>query len=410
MAHSPIQPDERIAFLDVLRGFALLGILISNMPFFVRPFATAMAGERVFGGPIDHVARQLVIFFVEGKFYPLFSLLFGIGLFVQMSRAEASGARFGWLYARRLAALGAIGAAHAFLVWPGDILTNYAVLGFVLLVFRNSRPRTLAAAALAFAVVPFLVTVVSGLARSGPGAAPGASAAAAAAHAWQVYGHGSFLEVTRERWHDYWLLLPSVRIMAPVMLCMFLTGLWLARRGVVHDVAGHRRLLVGIFAVCLPLGLLGNALMVIARDRVASDPAWRLVLLATITFGGPLLSFAYASGIALLVAKDGWRRRLAPLAAAGRMPLTNYLLQSLVCTTLFYGYGLGLQGSLGTAAAALLAIAIWAAQLGLSTLWLRRFACGPAEWLWRSLTYGQLPPMRLRPPPIAVAVDHHQRT
>ena len=115
---------------------------------------------------------------------------------------------------------------------------------------------------------------------------------------------------------------------------------------------------------------------------------------AAVAIGGPLLCFAYASGLALLVAGQPWRQRLAPLGAAGRMALTNYLLQSLVCTTLFYGYGVGLLGRLGAAAGLALALALWAAQLGLSVLWLRHFRYGPAEWLWRSLTYLRAQPMR----------------
>src|SRR5262249_18429776 len=113
-----------------------------------------------------------------------------------------------------------------------------------------------------------------------------------------------------------------------------------------------------------------------------------------VAFGGPLLCFAYASGLALLVARDSWRRRLAPLATAGRMALTNYLLQSLLCATLFYGYGAGLLGRFGAAAGGALTVAILAAELALSTLWLRHFSYGPAEWLWRSLTYLRAQPTR----------------
>jgi len=115
---------------------------------------------------------------------------------------------------------------------------------------------------------------------------------------------------------------------------------------------------------------------------------------AGVALGGPILCFGYASGIALLCAHEGWRRLLAPLGAAGRMALTNYLLQSLVCTTLFYGYGFGLLGRFGAAAGLVLTLAIWVAQLGLSTLWLRYFRYGPAEWLWRSVTYRSVQPMR----------------
>jgi uncharacterized protein len=115
----------------------------------------------------------------------------------------------------------------------------------------------------------------------------------------------------------------------------------------------------------------------------------RPVRTAVHTLGGPLLSLGYASGLALLSTRARWRGVLRPVGAAGRMALSNYLLQSLLCTTLFYGYGFGLLGQLGPAGGALLALAVWAASLAWSTLWLRRFSYGPAEWLWRTLTYGR---------------------
>ena len=401
VAHSPITAEDRIQVLDVLRGFALLGILLANMPFYANPITATMLGEAT-GGP-DRIVSALVRLLVEAKFYCLFSLLFGIGLFVQMTRAEAHGAPFARLHARRLLALGAIGVAHAFLLWSGDILTTYAILGGVLLAFRTRRPTTLAVWALAVLLVPLVYyatsAVVTHLGTDGGTAAARAERlaqlTARSAHDWQVYGHGSFAEVTLQRIRDFRLLLPSLVYMASGMFCMFLTGLWLARRGVLQDLRPHRRWFVRIVAVCAPLGLAANALVVIGRDR-AGDLAWRLVTMVMRTVGAPMLCFAYAAGIALLVTSERWRRRLAPLGAAGRMPLTSYLLQSLVCTTVFYGYGLGFLGRVGIADGAALALLLWTAQLALSTLWLRHFAYGPAEWLWRALTYGRVPTMRRR--------------
>lgn len=397
--HSPLQPEGRIQVLDILRGFALLGILLANMRFYSQPLVAAMMGGPT--GGIDLVTTHLVRFLVEAKFYSLFSLLFGIGLFVQMTRAEAHGAGFGRLYVRRLVALGGIGAVHAFLLWPGDILTTYAVLGFVLLAFRNRQPRTLIVWALVFLVLPLLVvavqTVVTPL-PSGGAASPSralsvAQATVRVSHDWQVYGHGSFAEVTAQRVRDFRLLLPAFVSMAPGMLCMFLTGLWVARRGLLHDVTSHRPQLVRIFAICVVLGAVANGGVLFARESLA-EPGWRLAMRVMQAFGAPLLCFAYAAGIAVLAADQRWRRRLAPLGAAGRMALSNYLLQSAVCTTLFYGYGFGLLGRVGVAGGVALALALWSAQLVISTLWLRRFSYGPAEWVWRSLTYGRRPSMR----------------
>src|SRR5262249_46605365 len=153
---------------------------------------------------------------------------------------------------------------------------------------------------------------------------------ALAAQGWETYGHGSFAEVTRQRAHDFVLLMPSLARMVPGILCMFVGGLWVARRGLLHDVVANRRLLARIFAVCLPLGLAVNGLGVLAHHFGAGTPSsWVIVEQVAIAFGGPLLCIGYASGLALLVARGSWR--FAALQAAGRMALTNYLMQSFVC-------------------------------------------------------------------------------
>jgi uncharacterized protein len=404
---SPTPPADRIDLLDVLRGVALLGILLANMPVYSHPIAALMAGEPTAQGRIDEATAVVVRFLVEAKFYSLFSLLFGIGFAVQMSRASARGVAFVRIYARRLVALAVFGAAHALLVWPGDILLVYAVLGVVLLAFRDRQPSTLLLWAATFLVVPRIIDLGSLLLTSEATATAAAVERAAhmtslAAEGWMIYGQGSFADVTRQRAHDYALLWPSIRLMAPGIVCMFLTGVWVIRRGLLQDLAASRPLITRIFAICLPLGVAVNVFLVVARSRAATgDVTWRLLSKVALSLGGPLLAVAYATGIALLVARPAWRRRLVPIGAAGRMALTSYLVQSLVCTTLFYGYGAGLLGRVNTAGGAALALGLWLAQIGASTLWLRRFRYGPAEWVWRWATYLRRPPMRqaATPPP-----------
>lgn len=149
------------------------------------------------------------------------------------------------------------------------------------------------------------------------------------------------------------------------------------------------------------LGLLLGALLIVAQARLSLF-AGLLVLLLAHSLTGPLLALGYAAALALLAQRPRWAARLAPLGAAGRLALTNYLAQSLICTTLFYGYGAGLFGQVGAAAGILIAIAIYALQLLWSVWWLRHFRFGPAEWLWRTLTYGRAQPMRLQPRRAAV--------
>ncbi len=142
-ALSPTALQERIALLDVLRGFAIFGILLFNMSFFSAPLYLEMAGMEWGSGIGDRATELLIRFFIQGKFYSLFAFLFGLGFAVQMLRAEAKGVRFGPLYRRRLLALLLIGLVHAYLIWMGDILTIYALLGFLLFFFRSRKPKTL---------------------------------------------------------------------------------------------------------------------------------------------------------------------------------------------------------------------------------------------------------------------------
>jgi uncharacterized protein len=382
-----------------VRGFALLGILLANMVFYCQPIAVALLGWAGTPGGLDRAVILLVRLLVEAKFYALFSLLFGVGFGLQLARAEARGTRFGWRYGRRLVGLAIFGLLHMLFLWTGDILHIYAVTGSLLLLFRKRRPRTVLWWALALLLVSLLfqlvATVMVPLLRASASAAapdPRRALAALASQGWQAYGQGNFLAVSQQRARDALLFLPATLITLPSTLAFFLIGLWVARRGLLQELGAGRRLPMRVLALCLPLGLAINVLLMLGRDHQTAG--WRLAVGAAIFLGAPLLTIGYAAGLVLLSAHGRWRRRLAPLAAAGRMALSNYLLQSLICSTLFYGYGFGLLGRFGPATASTLALAIWTAQLAWSRLWLTHFRSGPAEWLWRSFTYLRWQPLR----------------
>jgi uncharacterized protein len=327
-----------------------------------------------------------------------------------MTRARSGGAAFAPVYRRRLLVLLLIGLAHAVLLWPGDILVLYALLGFPLLLFRERGPRTVLVWAAISLVVPLLLLAgVFGLLEAGR-ATPEVGAEierqlaqartefhALTEQAIQVYRHGSFAEITAQRIQDLLFFYSGILFFAPHVFGMFLLGLYAGRRGLFHDLSAHRPFFTRVLRWGLVLGLVGSAAYTLgmeAADRV--EPTGPLLLaVAGLTVGGPALSLAYAAGLTLLVQRAAWRRLLAPLAAAGRMALSNYLLQSLIATTIFYGYGLGLYGQTGPVQHLGLAVAIFfLVQLPLSAVWVRRFRFGPAEWLWRSLTYGRRQPIR----------------
>ncbi|HEY3221043.1 MAG TPA: DUF418 domain-containing protein [Gemmatimonadales bacterium] len=391
----PVLRQERIEAIDILRGVAILGILIVNMGLFSLPEGTAVAGS----------TDRLIYFFAQEKFKALFSFLFGLGLAVQMLRAEARGAHFLPLYARRLGVLFVIGVVHFLLLWDGDILHDYALLGVVLLLFRRSSPKTLLVGAGVLLAIPMLffgITTYSSITgHVNPHVKEwityenGAEDDGTSDEFSDTYSRGSYAEIVTLRASE----LP--RDMSPdtddaYVLAIFLLGLYAGRRRIFHDIPAHLSVLRRVQRWGLIIGVAGNAAFAVGGSF---DPSPTRVLenvgRLCLVVAAPAMMLFYASSIILLTQRETWRRRLAPLAAVGRTALSNYLLQSLICTTIFYSYGLALFGKVGPSLGLLLTVTIFLIQIPLSVWWLRRFQFGPVEWLWRSLTYWQRQPMRV---------------
>jgi uncharacterized protein len=409
----PVTPAERLAAVDTLRGFALFGVLLVNMALFSGPLYVLMMDRPWWTSPADRVAELLVRTFAEGKFYTLFSFLFGLGMAIQMQRVEARGVRFARLYVRRLLVLLAIGLCHGLLLWYGDILTVYALLGFVLLLFRRRAGKTILIWALVVYCLPLIAvsswTAMAELGRLFPESAVQMhetfirlerETVEWAQYSLQVYGSGSFGQIFRHRLDNQRDILWGTLFMLPVVLAMFLLGLYAGRRRLLHEPEAHLPLLRRLAVWGLPFGVLCNAGFAASFEWSSRvEPSWAsLAGYILYLIGTTPLSFGYAAAIVLLVQRETWRRRLSPLAAVGRMALTNYLLQTLICTTLFYSYGLAWFGKVGPALGVLLTVAIYLAQIPFSVWWLRHFRFGPLEWLWRSLTYLRWQPMRLARP------------
>jgi uncharacterized protein len=391
----PVLGQERIEPIDILRGVAILGILIVNMGLFSMPEGVA----------VDGIAQRLIYFFAQEKFKALFSFLFGLGLAVQMMRAKARRARFLPLYARRLFVLFLIGVAHFLLLWDGDILHDYAENGFVLLLFRRLSPRTLLVWVGIFLAIPMffygLTTYYSITSRVSAPLKSWISREAESVdqetivETGRVYSRGSYGEMVALRARE----LPgdmTPDIDDAYVLALFLLGLYAGRRRIFHDIPAHLPFIRRVQRWGLAIGVAGNAAFAVGG---AFDPAPGSVMQnlgrLCLVLGAPAMMLFYASTIILVTQREKWRRRLAPLAAVGRTALSNYLLQSLVCTTIFYSYGLALFGKVSPAIGLLLTLGIVFIQVPLSVWWLRRFQFGPIEWLWRSLTYWRRQPMRI---------------
>ncbi len=410
---APVSARERIEALDVVRGFALLGILLMNIEAFAGPMMEALSGVNPRFSGADRWADAAVYVLVQGKFFTLFSLLFGMGFAIMLQRAEAAGRSGARLYARRLLALLGIGLAHALLVWSGDILLTYALLGFVLLAgFRRTPVSRLPKWTVVLYLLPLLLTWLWALGVEAAKFDPQAAAAmqrdmagqarefeALAQAQREAYGAGGYLDAVAQRAQDTALMLGFLAFGGPIVLAMFVLGSWFVRSGVMADPGAHlpllRRLRNAGFALGLPL-MLWSVWRMPTMDLARMDFGIALAQSAALV-ANLLLCLAYFASLVLALQSPAWRVRLAWLAPAGRMALSNYLLQSVVCTLVFYGYGLGLFERLPRLWQVPFALALFGAQVLLSRWWLSRYRFGPAEWLWRWLTYGRRPPMRAAP-------------
>jgi uncharacterized protein len=413
----PVDSSERLALLDTLRGFALCGVFISNVMvwFSGRVFLpreqvlTAMNNASL----LDTVTWQAFSILVAGKFITLFSFLFGLGFAVQMGRAEVRGVSITPLYVRRLGVMLVMGLAHLFLIWYGDILSTYAVLGFGLLLFRGRSDRTLLSWALLFALGWSIVGVVvlkfpqlmADTPEAGAAIAKAASEKSAAIRAQTLaaYASGSWLDVTKATFsfffRDYLPLLVAITLST---FGRFLLGLLAGRRRIFHDVPQHLRLFRRLLGWGLVAGVIGSGsglvLQQLLQRKVFTPetlPTWVPFVTAPLRHLGELgFAAVYVAAITLLFQRATWQRVLNLLAPVGRMALTNYLSQSVISVLFFYGYGLGFITKVGPAACVAYCLAVFCVQVVWSHLWLSKFRFGPAEWVWRSLTYGKAQPMR----------------
>jgi len=391
----PTPPSERIVGLDALRGLALLGILLINVWVFAMPEQTLLnptvygdfTGANYWAWAFGHV-------FAQNKFITLFSALFGAGILLFVDSKEESGQDAVRLHYRRTAILIAIGLMHAYLLWYGDILVAYGVTALVVVAFRDFEARKLAGVAVVFLLFVPMTELLAAVTLGGDAIASQWAPAEAAIQQQVATYRGGWLEQMNHRvpssisrqttgyiGGSFWQIGGTM-----------LLGMALYRWGVLtgeRSAALYRRLVA--------LGVVGLAITVAglvyieANDWSAGAALyWRQFIY--------IGSFPLAGGYLGLVMLYARRRPDGPLtrglAAVGRTAFTNYLLQTVIATSVFYGHGLGLFGSVSRVEQLGFVVAVWAVQVALSVLWLRRFRFGPVEWVWRTLTYGEKQPMR----------------
>jgi uncharacterized protein len=395
--------SQRTDLLDALRGFALFGVVWSNYAVLsLWMFMDPEARSALPGALVDPSLEAFHTILIDGKFYSIFSLLFGIGFGFFLAKGNDGL----WRFYRRMLILLVIGWLHLRYLWAGDILFLYAVLGLLLPLFRglSDRALLLTAAALILSPIAIDAAVVLTHTRFDPVAPLLRFLEASDAR----YGNSTFealLAVADGGWKEFvhagergWLfrfvhLVESNRL--PKVLGLFLLGLWVSRRQLFVHLEQHAPLLRRLCIAGFLIGLPSSVFMAWANAHAAypPDPS-ALLRTASYAFSVVPLAIAFASGFALLWRNGTWQHRLRILAPMGRMALTNYLMQTIIALLLFYGIGLGWGMRLSALQFEGLALAVFLVQVLWSHWWLARFQFGPFEWAWRSLTYGKVMPMR----------------
>ncbi|KXH80084.1 hypothetical protein AU377_09705 [Sporosarcina sp. HYO08] len=378
---------ERIAALDMMRGFALLGIFIANMLFFHTPIIY-IDPFTWFQVPSDVETYRWISIFIQGTFYPIFAILFGYGINMQYEKAKRLQTPFAPVLARRMMILLMFGLIHALLIWAGDILMSYAVMGFLLILFVRIPAKWLSAFAIVLYSLPmgafiFLLRWMEGLASET------ATAEFVDLHKIELsisaYAHGSFSEIFAQRFQD-WLVIgvqSGFMLGFIIVLPLIMLGAALSKWKIIQR-AHTLKVPLAIVAV---LGGAGG--IWIKALPFTQGPTFSNQLLQE-TFGGVLLAFGYMAFLLLLMQIPLFQVVFRPIAKAGRMSLTTYITQSIVGTFIFYSYGLGLYGKIDLETGTWIAIGVFVIQVLFAEVWLSKFKTGPIEWLWRKLTYGKI--------------------
>ncbi|MBD8620052.1 DUF418 domain-containing protein [Sphingomonas sp. CFBP 13728] len=402
----------RIATLDLIRGVAVMGILASNIAAFGFPeFAYMTPASMGWPSTPDLIAWTTTFIVIDGKMRGLFSFLFGASMLLVLDRAEASGEDPATVHLRRMAWLFVFGVAHLYLLWWGDILAHYALVGAIAYMFARLPVRWLIGvglACIAFQTVELTTLVAYTFDLHGAAHRPGATARVITN--WQLladqFGQPSPASVTRElaigrggwrdlvawRWTHAAGPITSLTATGPETLGFMLFGMAGLRSGFLTGEWSRRRYTV-IAIAGIGLGWIGYA--AIAAFDIAHGFDARYVALSWLALATPLRPLTimgYAAAIVLLARPGGWLT--TRVAAAGRMAFSNYLGTTILCTILFYGYGFGLYGTLSRAQLYLVVVPICLLMLLWSKPWLDRFRYGPLEWLWRSLSRFAWQPMR----------------
>ncbi|MEK4228473.1 DUF418 domain-containing protein [Solibacillus sp. FSL H8-0538] len=384
MNFQPVGANERISSLDILRGFSLLGILLVNMFGFYLPMPYVFDLSYWFTEAQDIILHQILDIYVQSSFYPLFSMLFGYGLAMQYMKAQKTGTNFYQFAPKRLVILFIIGMLHAILIWWGDILAIYAFCGFFLLMLLRFKGGTLLTIALAINGLfhAFLLFVYAQMGMLSMPVEKAAVDITAIENVITAYGVGTWTDAFMQRLDDLSLQMGGDMWISGLftILPYMLVGAAAAKWRLIERAKEKMGLWIALAILGLGLGIFIKSAPITFTRTYGLD-------YLKVYVGGPLLSIGYIAVIVLVCLLPIALKLLGPIAKAGRMSMTLYLMQSVICTTLFYHWGFGLYGQVDVQMGIYIALGIYATQLVIAELWLSKFTQGPVEATVKKLTY-----------------------
>lgn len=377
-----VMMKQRLAMIDGIRGFSLIGILMANMLIFQYGIwgMDELEHFKIFAG--DTEANIWLKVFVEGSFMPIFMFLFGYSMIKMKEKLEMNGGKVKRHFVRRFILLIVLGLLHSTFVWEGDILFSYGCLGLLMMIFMNRKKKTI----FIWAVILLVLTSFIGFGNVTETAEEVERMDSYVQKANHIYADGSYSEIKdfRNSGEDPLGLPPGaylfIMLLAPFMLCpLFLLGMYAAKKEWFTKPKDEQKLYVVCSSILVPIGLLLKSI-----PYLFPSTPWAGV---TEFLGAPLLAIGYIFAFALLYSKGVNPFFLRLFENVGRLSMSNYLLQSIICTTIFYGYGLGLFGQIGVLNGILLAIVIYGIQVFFSHMYLKVWKVGPFEKVMRIGTY-----------------------
>lgn len=389
----PTDPKDRIAQIDILRGFALFGVLLVNVFGYNSSFFDFSGFYKAFEDPLNSTVYNLVVGFAADKFIFIFSFLFGIGFSIMYLKYHTDEKHFFSLYLRRMLALMIFGIIHILFFWAGDILLSYSLMGIILLFSRKLRSGLLLFLSILIYFFPILYIAFQSIYTFLPDALSSVTTIKIP-EVIDTYSGGSYFEIFRLRLSEF-IAFRNINLIyyAPKVLSLFIFGYLFFKHKFLEKINASKGKYFILSIVLFTAGVVSTLFtdnIVNALANADTNPFYTAIYMGVFEITNIFLGFSYILLILILSQVKVFSNILDPLKYIGRTALTNYLMQSVIFTTIMYSYGFGKFGSYQPWQLVIFAVVVFVIQIIISKIWLQKFRFGPLEWIWRKMTYLRL--------------------